>query len=147
MSESLSNLIETTARHLVANVIAAPGWGEKVEEIIPALADTLRATDTPHHEAISARAAAILREVATCNPEVIFEKYLDLLPADLRALMLGKAIEALKESGATVETFKDEAGTTFLKLGNVEALGIPEEEMERLNAMAPGPVGPLHRVQ
>jgi len=147
MNSALSDLIETTARQLVAKLIAAPGWGEKVEEIIPALADMLRATDTPHHEALAARAAAILRDMATANPEVIFANYLDLLPADLRALMLGEAIEVLKECGATVETFKDEAGTTFLRLGNVEALGIPEEEMDRLNATAPGPVGPLHRVQ
>lgn len=146
MTHALSDLIETTARQLAAKVIAAPGWAGQVDAVCEALADMVKASGAPHPEALATRACAILREVAA-EPMALVERYPDLLPPELRAVLLAEALAVIREAGATVEEFRDSASTPFLRLGKVEALGIPQEEMDRLNATAPGPVGPLHRVQ
>ncbi len=152
--------IESTARGIAADLIAVPGWASDLEwmcqeahEVAKVAAE--HAAGLPVFEGIDVaplfraageRAAAILREVAA-EPMALIERYPDLLPAELRALMTAKAIEVLQDAGASVETFKDDEGTTFLRLENVEALRIPADEMERINATAPDPVGALHRVQ
>ena len=58
-------------------------------------------------------------------------------------------MEVLADCGVEVERFKDEEGTTFVRLNGVEKLGVPDDEVARLNAMAgdlPTPIGQLHRV-
>ncbi len=156
-----SSFTERTARDLARRIIAVPGWASNLDSTIAGLG-SLRASLTsectahpgvidPNRTAgaIHARAAVILREVATASPEVVLSDYLDLLPADLRAKLMAGAIAVLTEVGAIVETFKDDSGETFLQVQGLDpnALGIPAEEMDRIIGMVPGPVGQMHRVQ
>lgn len=155
------SFVETLARDIARRIIAVPGWAASVDQIITSLgtmrgAIAINAADHPGvvdpnrtAGAVIARAAAILREVATANPEVVLSEYLDLLPAELRAKLLAGAVEVLRDAGATVEEFRDDNGEVFLKVQGLDAdlLGIPADEMDRIARMAPGPAGQMHRVQ
>ena len=71
------------------------------------------------------------------------------MPMDIQKKIHNGAMEVLSDSGVEVEQFKDETGQTFLRLNGIERLGIPDDEMDRMHAMAgelPVPVGSLSRV-
>lgn len=140
-----ASMIEAAARDIARKVIAVPGWCADVVGVVVAVRDAILAIGGPDRWRLADRTEAILREVAA-DPAALIDRYPDLLPADLLAVMTAKAVEVLKDAGATVETFKDDDGTTFLRLENVEALGISADEMECMAAGAPDPTGRLHRL-
>lgn len=153
--------VETLARDIARRLIAVPGWAASVDQIIASLG-TMRGAIAincanhpgivdPNHTAgaVIARAAALLREVATGEPMDVITRYSDLMPADIRAKLMEGAIAVLRDAGATVETFKDEAGETFLHIVGLDsdALGVPADELDRIASQTPKPAGSLHRVQ
>ncbi len=88
--------------------------------------------------------------LAANDTDTVIGKYFDLMPADIQAKIHNGAMKVLSDCGVDVEKFKDDTGTTYLRLNGVEKLGIPDDEVARINSLAddlPLPVGKLHRVQ
>ena len=150
MTDDLAMLIERNARTLAARLLVQPEWSECVDGLYAVVMDSIQKQGMPHSDAkracgdIADRAAAILQEIAT-DPMAVVVPYRDLVPPDLRAKMTTAAAEWLRGEGITVETFKDDDGTTFLRPANVGALYAAE--LTRIANGAPGPVGALHRLQ
>ena len=157
-SRVIAENIETVARQTVKDIIEIPGWAGALETVIasvqrgvvegPILSGLDHADAERIRWTVVNRVEAILRDMATADPEIVFDKYIDLLPDELRREITARAVDVLKDCGVSVETFKDDNGTTFLHLGNVEALGgLPSKIKDRLVADNMQPVGSLHRVQ
>lgn len=148
-------IIETSARDIARQIIAVGDWAGDLAGTIAAIRDTIHVIASANANTIAVeicdrvadRTEAILRDVASADIEVIIADYFDLLPDDLDAKLTARAVEWLKKAGVTAEQFKDDDGTTFLRLANVQALGIDPAELERFAARSSAPVGSLHRVQ
>ena len=143
--------LNTIARNTARIVVDQPGWMSDIDRTCADVRDTfMRNADhlpiaREMLSKVSDRAAIILRgyhaALAANDTETVLNRYFDLMPADIQAKIHKGAMEVLADCGVEVERFKDEEGTTFVRLNGVE--------MARLNAMAgdlPTPIGQLHRV-
>jgi hypothetical protein len=151
--------LNTIARNTARIVVDQPGWMADIDRTCSDVRDTFmrNADQLPIAKemlsTVADRAAIILRgyhaALAVNDTETVLNRYFDLMPPDIQAKIHAGAMGVLSECGVQVERYKDERGVTFLKLDGVEKLGVPADEMARMNALAsdlPTPVGELHRV-
>ena len=149
-----TDAVERIARDLARAVIAIPGWAANVESVCANIRDQARILGEEQGfvaawTVVAERATEILKDAATCGPDAFLARYLDMLPADLRREMFGRAKAVLRESGVTFDEFKDEIGETYLRVENTEALRqmVPDDVLNEAAAMGAVPVGELSRVQ
>ncbi len=149
----MSSLIEGFARDFARTIVAIPGWVDNLETLCTNIHESLTALGDEYgslatRTTAAERAVEILKDVASCEPEVFMERYFDLLPADLRHKMFNEAKSVLHESGVTFQEFKDETGETYLRVENTEALRelVADEVLERSVTLATLPIGELNRV-
>lgn len=161
---------EMLARILAARMLRAPDWADRLDEVCRGLHDAAEhpAAPGPHApetlRAIAARAEAILRHIAASDALTVGRLYFDLLPRDpahplaaavTAALGDGRAVlRMLRDSGLRLDVRKDDAGTSFVTIHDMErAQGLSDgfraailEALALTAQLAAPPRGRLHPI-
>ncbi|MEI8397355.1 MAG: hypothetical protein WCF85_21770 [Rhodospirillaceae bacterium] len=136
--------MNANTRNLIRRIVSMEGWAALPPRRVRAM------VITEIGNGLGGIAALSFLDRLRQAPELLLQpENFDLLPPDIQAKISAGAERVLKDCGVQVERFKDETGQTFLRLHGIERLGIPDNELARMNALAdnpPTPVGQLHRV-
>lgn len=152
--------IETLARELAGSALRQQDWRLQIDPLCAALAQAApQIKPARDRKAVLARAAFILRHMATTDFATLGRLYFDLLPPDnnhpltsavLAALSDRRAVlDMLRAAGMEPRLMKDEDGTTFLVIDGLEqADGLSPVMKDAIRAAmtvdAPCPHGGLH---